>query len=90
MVSLGRVHDLLCLSRIALSHFLNTLHSNMDSISNLMASYLLFLFFCVKLHGFHVVSLYQVPKHGLGSPDLPDLTLLDCPCKDFIFLGKDS
>ena len=45
----------------------------------------------VKLHGFQVVSGDEVPKHvSLGSPDLPDLTLLDCPCKDFILLGKAS
>ena len=80
----------LCLSRIALSHFLNTLYSNMDSISSLMASYhLLFLFSESKLHGFHVVAGDEVPKHvSLGSPDLSDLTLLDCSCKDFILLGK--
>ena len=35
----------LCLSWIALSHFLNTLYSNMDSISNLMASYHLLFYF---------------------------------------------
>ena len=81
----------LCLSRIVLSHFLNTLYSTMDSISNLMASYDLQFFLRVKLHGFHVVSGNQVPKHiSLGSPDSPDLALLDCPCKDFIFLGKVS
>ena len=79
----------LCLSRIALSHFLNTLYSNMDSISSLMASYHLLFFFRVKLYGFHVVPGDEVPKHvSLGSPDLPDLTFLDCSCKDFILLGK--
>ena len=35
----------LCLSRIALSHFSNTLYSNMDSISSLMASYHLLFYF---------------------------------------------
>ena len=35
------------------------------------------------MHGFHVVSGCSVPKPvGFGSPDLPDLTLLDCPCQD--------
>ena len=36
----------LCLSRIALSHVLNSLYSNMDSISILMASY--HLTFCFQ------------------------------------------
>ena len=45
----------LCLSRIALSHFLNTLYANMDSISNLMASYLL-LYICSKLKSSSMVS----------------------------------
>ena len=79
----------LCLSRIALSNFLNTLYSNKDSLSSLMASYHLLYFFRVKLHGFHVVSGDEVPKHvSLGSPGLSDLTLLGCSCKDFILLGK--
>ena len=34
----------LCLSRIALSRVLNTLYSNMDSISNLMTSYHIAIF----------------------------------------------
>ena len=47
--------------------------------------------FRVKLHGLHVVSGDEVSKHiSLGSPDLFDLTLLDCSCKDFILLGKVS
>ena len=33
----------------------------------------------VKLHGFHVVFGDEVPNHvSLESPDLADLTLLDC------------
>ena len=76
----------LCLSRIALFHFFNTLYSLMESISNLMASYhLLFLFSESNCHGLHVVSGNEVSKHvSLGSPDSSDLTLLDCSCKDFI------
>ena len=80
----------LCLSRIALSHFLNTLYSNMDPISSLIIPFTVFVL-RVKLNGFHVVSKDEVPKHvSLGSPDLPDLTLLDCSCKDLILLGKAS
>ena len=44
-----------------------------------------------KLYGLHVVSGDEIPKHiCLRSPDLPDLTLLYCSCKDLILLGKAS
>ena len=80
----------LCLSRIALSHFLNTLYSLMESISNLMASYHLLIFvFRVKLHGLHVVSGDEVSKHvSLGSPDLSDLTCLIALVRTLSFLAR--
>ena len=67
--------------------FLNTLYSLMDFG---IIPFAIFIF-RVKLHGLHVVSGDETSKHvSLGSPDLSDLSLLDCSCKDFILLDKVS
>ena len=76
------------LSRITLIHFLlsHGIHLQLDGIIPCAI-----FVFRVKLHGLHVVSGDEVSRHvSLGYPDLSGLTLLDCPCKDLIFLGNVS